>query len=102
MELSSLLCPKELATGTYPKPGEPSQHPHPILPSSILLFSHLHLGLPSGLFPTKPLYALLYFPMHAIRHAHLTLLDMNDLCTPFLLYKQIILAPCSYRNSHCS
>ena len=46
----------------------------------LVLSSHLHLGLTSGLFPsgfpTKILYPPLFFPIHATRPSHLTLLDL--------------------------
>jgi hypothetical protein len=57
---------QEPSTGPYPEPDESSPyHPHPVFLRSILiLFSHLHLGLPSALFPygfpLKPyMYSLL-------------------------------------------
>jgi hypothetical protein len=54
---------------------------HPISPRSILILStHLHLDLPSGLlrscFPTNILYAFLLVPIRATCTAHLILLDV--------------------------
>jgi hypothetical protein len=46
----------------------------------LLLFYHLHLGLPHDLFPsgfpTNILYAILFGPIRATYHTHLTLLDL--------------------------
>jgi hypothetical protein len=55
--------------------------PHPIYLRSNLIFStHLHLGLPTGLFssgfPTNILYAVFYSPIHTICPAHLHLGDL--------------------------
>ena len=57
-----------------------SIHPHPTSWRSILiLFTHLSLGLPSGLFPsgfaTKTLYTTLSSPIRSTCPAHLILLD---------------------------
>ena len=57
-----------------------SIYPHPISWRSILILStHLHLGLPSGLFPfgfsTKTLYTPLSSPIRVTCPAHLILLD---------------------------
>jgi hypothetical protein len=48
----SLPCSQEPSTGPYPEPDRSNLY-HPISIRSILILStHLHLGLPSGLFPS--------------------------------------------------
>jgi hypothetical protein len=66
-----LLCSQEPTTGPYPEPDASIQPTPPHLISlrfSLILYSYLQLGLPSGFFPsgfpTKILYALLIAPMH--------------------------------------
>jgi hypothetical protein len=79
---SSLPCPQEPSIGPYPEPNQSSPY-YPSL-SLLRLFSHLRLGLPSGLipsgFPTKALLEFRFFPMCATCPVHL-ILDMI-----FLLY----------------
>jgi hypothetical protein len=51
MELEiSLQCSQQPATGPYPESDASSPHPHhPVsLRSSLILFSHVRVGLPSG------------------------------------------------------
>jgi hypothetical protein len=60
---------------------------HPISLRSILILStYLHLGFPSGLFPsgfpTNIIYAFLFSPIRAIGPSHLILLDLITLIMP--------------------
>jgi hypothetical protein len=59
----------------------PVQANHPIsLKSILILYTHLRLDLPSGLFPsdfpTNILYALLFVPIRATYRVRLILLDL--------------------------
>jgi hypothetical protein len=67
MELEGSLPYSQVpSTGAYPDPDQSSlYHPHSIsLRSILILFTRLHLGLPSGLlssgFPAKILYSFLF------------------------------------------
>jgi hypothetical protein len=51
-------CSQEPSTGPYPEPDWPS--PHHFLRSILILSTHLHLGLPSGLLPSGFLTNILY------------------------------------------
>jgi hypothetical protein len=73
------------ATGPYPEPTGSTLHSlQPISLRSIPIpYSHLRLGLPSGLFPscfpTKTFYNFLSFPMRVACPAHLIRLDLTCL-----------------------
>jgi hypothetical protein len=64
----SLLCSQEPAIGPYPEPDKSIPHPPKFifLTSILILFSHLSLGLPSGLvpsgFPTEILFCISHPP----------------------------------------
>jgi len=48
----SLPCSQQPASGSYPEPGDLTPHTHTnslSLRSTLILSSHLHLGLPTGL-----------------------------------------------------
>jgi hypothetical protein len=72
----SLLCSKEPSTGPYFESAKSSPY-HPIpfsLISNLTLPYHLHLGLPSGLFPsgfpTDILHAISFVPIRVTLPAH--------------------------------
>jgi hypothetical protein len=60
-------CSQEPSNGPYPVPDQSNlYHPTLSISSILILFAHLRLGLPSGLFPpgfaTNILYAFLFSP----------------------------------------
>jgi hypothetical protein len=82
----TLLCSQDPTTGPYHEPDESSPHPPTVSVRTILMSSHLRLGLPSRLFPsgfpTKVLYALPISPMRATCPSHL----IPDLITRIILW----------------
>jgi hypothetical protein len=78
---SSLPCSQESSTGLYPESDRSTPY-HPILSLRyiLILYTHLRLGLPSGLFPsgfpTNILFAFLVFSIRATCPAHLIFLDL--------------------------
>ena len=94
------------ATCTFREPARSSPWPpHPTFWSSILiLFSHLLLGLPNGLFPlefpTKTLYTSLISPIHATCPIHLIILY---LITRTIMgeYRSLSTAVCSFSSLPC-
>jgi hypothetical protein len=75
----SLPCSQEPSTDPYPETDRSNPY-HPILRSILILSTHLHVGLPSGLFlsgfPTNILHTFLVSPISATCPAHLILLHL--------------------------
>jgi hypothetical protein len=91
---------QEPSTGPYPEPDQ-SSLPHPIsLRSILILTTHLHLGLSSGIFlsgfPTNILYAFLFSPVRATCPAYLILLHLITLIVLAKGYKLRSSSLCSF------
>jgi hypothetical protein len=76
---------------------------HPTSWRSILISYHLHLGLPSGLFPsafpTKSLYSPLFYPIHATCPAQFIFLDLIRRITFGEQYRSLSSSLCSFLHS---
>jgi len=80
----SVLHSQALTTGPCHGPDKSSEHLHNHISwrSILMLYTHLYLGLPSGLFPSgflTILYAFLVSPMCTTCPTHLILLDLITL-----------------------
>jgi len=89
----------------YPEPHRSSPYSHIPFPEdpSLIISSHLGLGLPSGLFPsgfpTTILYTLLLSPVRATCPAHLILLDFITRKILSKEYSSLSSSLCSFLNS---
>jgi len=103
MELEGSLPHSQVpANCPYPEPTRSSPYPpHPIsLRSILILSSHQHLGLPTGLFPsgfpTKTLFTPLLSPIPATCPAHFILLDYITRTIYGEQYRSLISSLCSF------
>ena len=98
----SLPHPEVPATCPYPEPARSSPYPpHPTSwRSNIILSSHLHLGLPSGLFPsafpTKTLYTPLFPPICSTCPAHFIIFNLITRTILGEQYRSLSTSLCSF------
>ena len=100
----SLPLLQKHATCPYPEPDQYSPCSHPTSRRSILILSsHLHLSLPSGLFlsgiPTKSLYAPLQFSLRATCPTYLFILDLITRIIFGEEYRSLSSSLCSFLHS---
>jgi hypothetical protein len=101
---ASLSHLQVLATCSFLSQIKPVHAPHPTSWRSVLILSsHLHLGLPSGLFPsgfpTKPLYTPPPSPIPVTCPTHLILLYLITHTTLGKEYKSLRHTLCSFLHS---
>ena len=100
---SSLPHSQVPATCPYPEPARSS--PHPTSWRSVLVSTHLHLGLPSVLFPpgfpAKTMYTPLLSPIRATCPAHLIRLNFITQTLLGEQYRSLSSSLCSFLHSPC-